>query len=549
MKLSNILIILLLIGSIIPLFLIGEVSYNISKNKLFNLEIQDMTRDISIVKNIIETYKNDILQKEQPEEKILENIATIICGPQIADSKKENSASNLRDLAKGIRIFKSGYFFIHNNSIVLIHPYGLEGSKVNVNEKIVQYRLNKKKGWQRYNWINPVTHESIDTIEVFDTVDDLNWIVVAGTHVNEFLNPVKTVKTVTYVIIFILIIIIFIYALAIVNFIFKKPIKNLIGTFQNLLSQEADLSNRLPLQGTHEFVAMSQYFNSFIEHIANIMVKVKENVENAHATGKDVDDSINNINVSITEQNDEISSVVKAIDDIYVNTNKIIKNVEESKSKTENSKNIIFDGQKILTTTAEDINKINENTLFLNDIIKKLTGSSQEIAKILDTINTIADNTNLLALNAAIEAARAGEMGRGFAVVADEIRILAQRTTDSTKEISLIINNLKIDMESANIGIEKTSVSVKAGVESVQAISDVFKNIVQMIEIIFELSLTSENSIKEQTQTIQKANMLAQKIPEITMEVNKNISSITDTIQLLLKKVDEMNNLINKFKL
>jgi methyl-accepting chemotaxis protein len=70
-----------------------------------------------------------------------------------------------------------------------------------------------------------------------------------------------------------------------------------------------------------------------------------------------------------------------------------------------------------------------------------------------------------------------------------------------------------------------------------------------MIEIIFELSLTSENSIKEQTQTIQKANMLAQKIPEITMEVNKNISSITDTIQLLLKKVDEMNNLINKFKL
>jgi hypothetical protein len=86
MKLSNILIILLLIGSIIPLFLIGEVSYNISKNKLFNLEIQDMTRDISIVKNIIETYKNDILQKEQPEEKILENIATIICGPQIADS-------------------------------------------------------------------------------------------------------------------------------------------------------------------------------------------------------------------------------------------------------------------------------------------------------------------------------------------------------------------------------------------------------------------------------------------------------------------------------
>jgi methyl-accepting chemotaxis protein len=533
MKLSNILIILLLIGSIAPLFLLGEVSYKISKKKLFNLAIQDMSRDITIIKNIIEAYQNKLLDKHSYDEKFIDNIATIICGPQIPNSKKDDAISNMRDLSKGISIFKSGYFFIHDNRKVLIHPYGLEGTKVNLNEKIVKYRLDKKKGWQRYNWINPVTRKSIDTIEVFDTIDSLNWVIVAGAHVNEFLNPAKSVKSATYMIMLILIIIIFIYALAIVNYIFKKPIKNLIGAFQNLLSEDADLSKRLPLQGSHEFVIISQYFNNFIENIASIIAKVKENMKNAHLTGDEVNSSINNINTSIAEQNNEISYLVKSVDNIYANTNHIIKNVEESKNKTENTRSIIFEGQNIVTTTGKDINKINENTQLLNNIIKKLTGSSQAISKILDTINNIADNTNLLALNAAIEAARAGEAGKGFAVVANEIRKLAQRTTDSTKEISLIIDNLKNDMISANSGIEKTNISVKTGVKSVETINEVFRNIVAMIETIFELSNKSENAIKSQTETIHKTNISAQKIPISTQEVNQNILTITDTIQLL----------------
>ena len=106
------------------------------------------------------------------------------------------------------------------------------------------------------------------------------------------------------------------------------------------------------------------------------------------------------------------------------------------------------------TKVSESIVEADNELQLLNDVISKasksiesLSENTQEVGRVLDVINSIAEQTNLLALNAAIEAARAGEQGRGFAVVADEVRSLAMRTRESVDEVHSIIGALNDSSE------------------------------------------------------------------------------------------------------
>ena len=106
---------------------------------------------------------------------------------------------------------------------------------------------------------------------------------------------------------------------------------------------------------------------------------------------------------------------------------------------------------------------IRENVQETSKKIKRLGERSNEIGEIVRIIEDIADQTNLLALNAAIQSAMAGEHGRGFAVVADEIRLLAERSTESTKRIATLVKSIQGDTYEAVVAMEDSTQEVVKG--------------------------------------------------------------------------------------
>ncbi len=138
-------------------------------------------------------------------------------------------------------------------------------------------------------------------------------------------------------------------------------------------------------------------------------------------------------------------------------------------------------GRQIMNTNISTINQPEVRLTESVGAVGELQQMSSQIGSILDVIRGIAEQTNLLALNAAIEAARAGEQGRGFALVADEVRVLAQKTTQSTSEIETMISNLQSSSKTASNVIESCMSDMDMSVQQASSANSAMEEIQALI--------------------------------------------------------------------
>lgn len=277
-----------------------------------------------------------------------------------------------------------------------------------------------------------------------------------------------------------------------------------------------------------------------VGRVNDVALQVKEKAQDSNnQSGK--------LSTKLSSQKEEVELVATAMSQFTDTIQEIAKTVADAASSSDQGCDISEQGQKVVSSTVSAIEKLSTQLVEVDGVIRRLVDGSNAINVVLETISSIADQTNLLALNAAIEAARAGEQGRGFAVVAEEVRALAIRTQQSTEEINRLLNDLKVESESAVISMEQGNKLSLNCVDLAQETGIALKRINTEMISISDLNRTIASAIEEQSIVSEDVSHRVNAITALATEGEHASTECQQISDALLKRVNNQQSLVERF--
>jgi len=253
-----------------------------------------------------------------------------------------------------------------------------------------------------------------------------------------------------------------------------------------------------------------------------------------------------------TVSDDEAARINDASQDIFIMANTIDDMSIETAALAEEaqkSHTMATTGVEAVRRTIDGMNSIRENIQDTAKRIKRLGESSQQIGDIIELIDDIAEQTNILALNASIQSAMAGEAGRGFSIVAEEVQQLAERASNSTKQIEALIKSIQSETNEAIASMEQSTQGVVSGAtlaqEAGEALERIETSTQSLAELIQNVSSSSHQSVEEAEHI--RTNM--QGIRESAIKTSDEITSTAEIIGNLTSLSNELQKSVSGFKL
>jgi methyl-accepting chemotaxis protein len=313
---------------------------------------------------------------------------------------------------------------------------------------------------------------------------------------------------------------------------FTRMVEGLRGLVRNVRDAAAQVASAATqvASSSDESAQNSLQTSSAIDEVTSTMHEMSVNVQNMVKSTQTQASSVNETSASIDQM---VTSIQRVAD-----TAKVLLDIS-NRSREE-----VHSGMGTMEKATDGLNRINTTIRSAGEIIDALGTRADDIGKIIEVIDDLAEQTNLLALNAAIEAARAGEHGLGFAVVADEVRKLAEKSAQSTKEISELIQSIQKEARKAVENMEKSTTIVNEGLNLGQDLNAALRKISNVVTEVYKFAQEIGAATNEQSHGSTQIARATTRLNEITHEINSAVEEQASGAQAVVQAMERMRELV-----
>ena len=290
-------------------------------------------------------------------------------------------------------------------------------------------------------------------------------------------------------------------------------------------------------------------FNFAIEELRKLVATVNDTALMVDMATKQTENTAAHLAKAADNQAKEINAATESVVSMAASIEEVSGNAERSSDVARHSVEVAHKGGEAVRRTIDGMNAIRETIQETSKRIKRLGESSQEIGNIVELINDIAEQTNILALNASIQASMAGEAGRGFAVVADEVQRLAERSTNATKQIEVLVRTIQADTNEAVVSMERSTTDVVGGALLAENAGAALDEIEQVSNQIASLVQNISSSARQQAGSAADVTRRTTRLREIGDQTGKATTATAASISKLSELATQLRKTVEGFAL
>lgn len=312
---------------------------------------------------------------------------------------------------------------------------------------------------------------------------------------------------------------------------------------------EGNLSRLIPLHGDDEPALLLNALSGLQTHLKVMIDNMRQTAAQLSHNSQQLESQMHQVDQNASEQGQRIEHITHLGEQfssaIYEVANRVSCVAEEAGTAHHEamaSSDGLRQGLQATSQIAERVRVTGEQMNALYEAIAHIT-------QITSAISEIAEQTNLLALNAAIEAARAGEHGRGFAVVADEVRMLAEKTAQSTGIINKTVSEFQRIIEDTTKEMKQAVQEVETGVEVMNASQENIRHITHASAQVADMVQHIAASTEEQAVASREVADNLEQINALVNQSTRTAQQATQISQHLRSTAQQLDRLVRQFRL